>query len=175
MTGTLAVSANYSASFTPIDSQGAQRLGQQTSKTMPEAASLVWASAAVSDTPIEATTALATVSSVQIYNPNSTVVYFALNGTNSLPAVDFTPGSGYEVAVPATSAISVSLPVPLASQVAGAGTGNIYAMCSSSFTSLVAPTDPCTATVVGIPLPVVNVYVNAAGAVQSTVYDPTPW
>lgn len=164
------VSANYSSSFTPIVNQGAQRLGQQAEKVMPEGSGLSWAYNLLSSTPVQVTSFPATFSSVQVYNPNSTVVYFALSPTNTLPPNDFA-GGGYEVAVGPTSTLSVSFPVPLSY----VGTDPTYAMCSSSFTALVAPSSACVATVIGVPLPIINTTINAAGTPQTKQYDPTPW
>jgi hypothetical protein len=172
----ITLSANYSASFTPITQQGAQRLGQQTQKVLFEALSQNFASNAVSSTPIAVVAGPAAFVSISVYNPNATVVYAVLSNAASWPLLTGfgLVGQGYAIAVPPTSSVSASFPVPL--QIVPSGVSpSVYAACTSTFGSLVAPGAPCTVSASGYMLNSINTLVNAAGTPINTAIDYTGW
>lgn len=174
--GTHYLFANYSASFTPLTQQGAQRLGQQAQKFLPEALTSNWASASVLSTPLAISQTAMGVVSISVYNPNSTVVYAALSNNTSWPVVSQIPSIGWAAAIAPNSSQSFSFPVPLAlTNPAPAISPHIYAMCSALFGALANPASACTISVSGYNLQMVNTLVNAAGAVQSQALDLTGW
>lgn len=168
--GTPTVTANYSASFTPLLSQGIMRYGSQPQPVSPLSSSSTYIADALKSTAASLTTAgAAALTSVTVSNPNASAVYLmVMVNSTAVP----TSGAGYifPVAASATSSVSFTVPVTVTNN-----STTPYIACSSSASSLSDPSTGCFVSVTFEALPTINTQVNAAGTVLNSTIDHTPW
>lgn len=168
------ISANYSASFTPVAPQGIQRAGIQPAPVTAIPTSGSYISGALSSTPqsLDVNAPAIAVTSLSVTNPNTGVVYVLFSGNSNAPTSD----KGYFFAIPASTSVTITPAVPV--EAVSAATSAPYTStvaCSTSPTSLVAPASACIVSVAFQAIPAVNVNINAAGTVINRQLDTTPW
>lgn len=161
-TGTPTVTANYSASFTPIPSQGLPRYGSEPQAVTVLPTSGTWSSSDVISVGQEINTGKAvSIASISATNPNTVPVYVIVmpSSNQSPPAPN---GDSVVFMLPASSTESISYSVPI--QVKSLSTG-VYIACSTSLASLTAPTTGCVVFTSFVIPAAINSDVNASGTI----------